>query len=204
VQYSVTAIPHAAPFLQVIRSLNKTLSLEPNVAKAKKLLAEAGYPDGFEITMFVARDRPNEERTGIAAREMLKTIGIKVNIQRAPWDKFLSDIEGKEAFYTDSFSARPTIDTSTYPWYHSSGSWNKSLWYYNSPEVDKILDLARQTKSFEERQKLYMKFQELVAENPPSVIAFVHNHADAWRKGVKGVQTHPMMWIDLRGCTVSR
>ncbi|MGH0237082.1 ABC transporter substrate-binding protein [Sinorhizobium meliloti] len=174
----------------------------PDVEKAKQLLSEAGFPDGFSTTLYVPSGRPPKERLGVAAREMLATIGIKVDIQTVPWDKFISDIEGKAAFYVDGFYSRPAVDPSIYPWFHSAGSWNSTLWNYKNPEIDALLDKARAAATDEERAKLYKAFQVLAMSNPPSIIPYVVNHANAVRKNVKGFKSSPMMWLDLRQTTI--
>ena len=182
---------------------NKNIPFKTDLAKAKELLAEAGYPNGFKIKLFVPEGRPARVRLGVTVREMLKPLGIKVDIQRVPWDKFISEIEGKAAFHTDGFYSRPTIDTSLYPWYHSSGSWNDDTWNTSNPKVDKLLDLARQTETEEERRKIYMEFQELVVQEPPGIIPFVINHVNAYRKEVKGLHSSPMMNFDLRRVSIA-
>ncbi|HLI13842.1 MAG TPA: ABC transporter substrate-binding protein [Alphaproteobacteria bacterium] len=192
-----TMIPPSSPFY------NSDIKIgPPDIAGAKKLLAEAGYANGFDITLYVPAGRPTRERLGLAAREMLKPIGIKVAIQTVPWDKFISDIEGKATFYTDGFFSRPTIDTSVYPFFDSNGSWNSTLWHYKNPEIDKVLDAARGARSEEEQAKLYKQFQVLALEDPPGVIAYVQNHVNAYRKNVKGFHSSPMLWLDLRQVTV--
>jgi peptide/nickel transport system substrate-binding protein len=190
-----TMIPPSHPYF------NKDIKMEPDIAQAKKLLAEAGMPNGFEVVLYVPSGRPTRERIGLGASEMLKAIGVKAEIQRVPWDKFVKDIEGKAAFFTDGFYSRPTIDTSTYPWYHSSGSWNTTLWNYKNPEMDKILDAARAAKP-EDRAKLYRDFQALAIAEPAGVIPYVLNHVNAYRTNVKGFKSNPMMWLDLRETTV--
>jgi peptide/nickel transport system substrate-binding protein len=173
-----------------------------DIAQAKKLLADAGLPNGFETTLYVPSGRPTRVRLGVSAAEMLKAIGIKVNIERVPWDKFVKEIEGKAAFYTDGFYSRPTLDTSIYPWYDSKGSWNSTLWNYDNPAMDKVLDAARAAKTDSERRKLYDEFQKIAVEQPAGIIPYVLNHTDAYRSNVKGFKASPMMWLDLRRTTV--
>ena len=182
---------------------NKDIAIAgPDIAGAKKLLAEAGHPNGFKTTIFVPSGRPARERVGITVKELLKPVGIDVDVQRVPWDKFVKDIEGKEAFFVDGFFSRPTIDTSIYPWYHSKGSWNTVLWNYKNEAMDKVLDAARAAKSDEERAKLYKEFQVLAVNEPAGVVPYVLNHVNAYRKNVKAFQSSPMMWLDLRQTTV--
>ena len=47
-----------------------------------------------------------------------------------------------------------------YPWYHSTGSWNNTLWHYRNPEVDQVLDAARATNSTAEQARLYGRFRK--------------------------------------------
>ena len=96
-----TMIPPGHPYY------NDAIKIGTDIAQAKKLLAEAGYPNGFETTLYVPSGRPTRERVGLGASEMLKAIGIKAELQRVPWDKFVKDIEGKAAFYTDGFYSSP-------------------------------------------------------------------------------------------------
>jgi peptide/nickel transport system substrate-binding protein len=191
-----TMIPPVHPYF------NASLPIGTDIAQAKKLLAEAGFPNGFETVLYVPSGRPTRERVGLGASEMLKEIGIKADLQRVPWDKFVKDIEGKAAFYTDGFYSRPTIDTSIYPWYHSTGSWNTTLWNYTNPAMDKVLDAARGAKAEEEKAKLYKEFQALALAEPAGVIPYVLNHVNAYRANVKNFNSNPMMWLDLRQTTM--
>ena len=117
-----------------------------DIAGAKKLLAEAGFGERV-----VGRDCSSRaatadgRRLATTFRDAAKQAGITVTLRIVPQDKFYAEMEGKIAFSVDGFFGRPTPDTMLYAWYHSSGSWNNTLWHYNNPEVDKILVAARVT-----------------------------------------------------------
>jgi peptide/nickel transport system substrate-binding protein len=192
-----TMIPPGHPFY------NNDIKIgPPDLDQARKLLADAGHPDGFDITIHVPTGRPTRERAGTAVREMLKPIGIKVDVQRIPWDKFITDIEGKAVFFVDGFYSRPTIDSSTYPFFHSTGSWNTTLWHYKNAEMDKVLDGARATGDPAEQARLYKQMQAIALQDPPGVSPYVINHVNAYRNNVKNFHSSPMMWLDLREVTV--
>jgi len=177
---------------------------KPDPDAARRLLAEAGFPNGFDILLYIPEGRPTRERLGLGLREMAKAIGVRIELQRVPWDKFVANIEGKATFHTDGFFSRPTVDTSLYPWYHSTGSWNALTWHYANPRVDQLLDEARRTPSEADRKRLYLEFQALVASEGPGIVPYVLNHVTAYRQTVRGFQSHPMMWLDLRHVSVSR
>jgi len=193
-----TMIPPGHPFY------NNDIKIgAPDLVQARKLLAEAGHPNGFDITIHVPAGRPTRERAGTAVREMLKPLGIKVDVQRIPWDKFITDIEGKAVFFVDGFYSRPTIDSSVYPFFHSTGSWNTTLWHYHNAEMDRVLDAARATGDAAEQARLYKQMQVLALADPPAIIPYVINHVNAYRKNIKGFHSSPMMWLDLREVTAA-
>jgi peptide/nickel transport system substrate-binding protein len=177
---------------------NKQLSLKPDIAQAKKLLAEAGYPNGFPITLHVPVGRPTRERMAIAVQHMLKQVGIQVEVARMPYNRFQTEVSGKSPFYMDGYFTRPTLDTSTYPWYHTTGSWNTRMWHFSSQRMDELLDRARGTRDEKELARIYQTFQQYAVEDVPGVIAYVMNFANAYRKNVTGFKTHPYLWLDLR------
>lgn len=192
-------IPPSHPYF------NKDLKIgRGDPAGAKKLLAEAGFPNGFEVTLHTPAGRATRERLGLAVRELLKPVGITVNIQRVPFDVFLKDIEGKAGFYIDGFFSRPTIDTSVYPWYHSRGSWNTGLWNYSNPKMDEVLDKARQAGSEDEAKALYMEVQAIAVQDSPGVIPYVINHVNGISAKVEGFRSHPMMFLDLNNVSISK
>ena len=204
----VAMFGNATPTLTMISPANvyfdKDLPiLSANPVAARKLLAEAEYPNGFAITCYVPTGRPPRERIGVMLREMLKPAGINVDIQQMPQDKFAKEVEGKAALYVVGYYSRATIDLSIYPFLHSKGTWNSVLWHYNNPEMDVALDQLRKTKEETDRKRLYDKVQQVVIDDPPGVIPYVINHANAYRRSVQGFRTSPMMWLDLRDTTVA-
>ena len=187
-----TPIPPNHPFF------DDTLPLKPDIAGARKLLTEAGYPKGFEITLNVPVGRPTRERAAVALQQMLRPAGINVKLERVPYSRWGATVAGKAPFYMDGYLSRPTIDTATYPWYHSSGSWNNQMWHFKSERIDAVLDKARLSTSLDEQKAQYKLFQQYALEDAPGAVMYVINFATAYRNGLKDYRTHPYSWMDLR------
>lgn len=188
--------PVHVPIAPTDPAFNKDIGFTPNPLEAKRLLGEAGYPNGFNINMIVPVGRPARERLGVAAQQMLQQVGIKVTLQRMPYNRY-SEIAGNAPLYVDGFFARTLIDSALYPWLHSKGSWNSRMWHYASPQVDELLDKARVTTDPVARAELYKKVQSAVTTDVPGVFAYVTNVATAYRTTIKGYQTNPFLWVDL-------
>ena len=63
-----------------------------NIEKAKELLAEAGYPDGFSFTIHVASNYGQHIETAEVLVEQLKEIGVTARIEQIEWNSWLSDV----------------------------------------------------------------------------------------------------------------
>jgi peptide/nickel transport system substrate-binding protein len=169
----------------------------PDVEGAKKLLAEAGYPNGLDLVLWTPRS-PVFERFAVALRDGAKAGGVNVEVRPVPEDQFFDQVEGKQPFFTDNFFGRATPDTMLYPWFHSTGSWNKNTWRFNDPEVDKLLDQARVEKSTDVRNGIYKKLQEILVERGPCAVVFLINFADGVSKSVTDYHSSPRQWMNFR------
>ncbi|RPI42621.1 MAG: peptide transporter subunit: periplasmic-binding component of ABC superfamily, partial [Hyphomicrobiaceae bacterium] len=170
----------------------------------KKLLAEAGLADGFEVTMQVPQEREQRVRLGVAVRDMAKAAGIRINVERVPFASYAANVAGKAQMYVDGYFARPTIDTALYPFYHSAGSWNRQLWLYKNARVDELLDTARKTNDEAKRKDLFLEFQKIVDETVPGIIAYSAAHVNGVRKEVEGFKSTPMQWLELKEVALKR
>lgn len=168
--------------------------LPTDVVQAKKLLADAGFPSGFETPMYIGVGRPQRERLAEVVCDMLKAINVRCKIQRMPIDKFFAEVEGNGEFYTDGFFGNPGADMHIYPMFKTAAAWNAACGHWSNPEVDKLLEEARQTASAEQRKKLYGRLAELINEDGTVMIPWVLNHIVAYRERVQGFQA----WPDLR------
>ncbi len=192
-------IPPSHPYF------NKALPFpKPDIARAKKLLAEAGVPNGFEVTMQVPQEREQRVRLGVAVRDMARAAGIRINIERVPFASYAANVAGKAPMYVDGYFARPTIDTALYPFYHSQGSWNRQLWLYKNARVDELLDLARKTNDEGKRKQIFDEFQKIVDETVTSIIPYSAAHVNGVRKEVEGFHSTPMQWLELKEVTLKR
>ena len=96
------------------------------------------------------------------------------------------NVAGKAQMYVDGYFARPTVDTAIHPFYHSQGSWNKQLWLYKDARVDQLLDDARKTNDEASRKAIFEKFQAIVEETVPGIIAYSAAHVNGVSKKVEG------------------
>ena len=190
-------IPPSHPYF------NKALPfLPPDIAGARKLLAEAGYPNGFDVPMQVPQEREQRVRVGVSVRDMARAAGIRINVERVPFASYAANVTGKAQMYVDGYFARPTIDTAIYPFYHSTGSWNRQLWLYKDPRVDQLLDDARTTNDEGARKAVFERFQALVEETVPGIIAYSAAHVNGVSRKVEGFKSTPMLWLELKDVTL--
>ena len=195
---TISPIPPTHPFYA------HDIAIPPaDPAGARKLLAAAGYPDGVKVPIIVPVGRPVRERLGVTLQQLAKPGGFDLQVQRVAFSSFDAEVSGKAPLYIDGYFARPTIDTSTYPFLHSSGSWNAKLWHYKDAAVDDALSAARLSGDTAVQGKQYQAMQHALWQNPAGFFAYSVNFACAYRSGVTGVKTHPMRWFDLRQATMS-
>jgi peptide/nickel transport system substrate-binding protein len=190
-------IPPSHPYF------NKSLKFNPpDIAKAKKLLADAGFPNGFDVPMQVPQEREQRVRVGVAVRDMARAAGIRINVERVPFASYTANVAGKAQMYVDGYFARPTVDTAIHPFYHSQGSWNKQLWLYKDARVDQLLDDARKTNDEAARKVIFEKFQAIVEETVPGIIAYSAAHVNGVSKKVEGFKSTPMQWLELKSVSL--
>jgi len=182
----------------------KTYGYNPD--EAKKLLAQAGYPNGFEFTVVTySNPRPynpvNGEKLATAIQADLAKIGVKMNIKSYPWKEYkdiLFNGEGDAYFYGwvgdngDADNFLMLLDSK-----QIKDSLNSSK--YSNPKLDALLEQGRTTLDTAKRAEIYHEAQALIAEDAPWV--FISHSVDmaAARPNVKGFALHPTgtHWLDI-------
>lgn len=171
-------------------------------AGARKLLAQAGHPNGISVPIIVPTGRAVRERLGVTLQQLAKPAGFDLQIQRVPFSAYDAEVSGKAPLYVDGYFARPTIDTSTFPFLHSGGSWNEKLWHYSDKAVDEALDAGRLAGDPAAQKPHYIAMQRALVANPCGFFAYSVNFACAYSKKISGLKTHPMRWFDLRAAVL--
>ena len=145
------------------------ISCPQDIAGAKKLLAEAGFPNGIELTVFPSSLEPTWTPIAEVVQQQVAAAGIKVNIQVAPSDGYWSDVWMKKDVAMTRWNQRPA-DQALNEIYHSGAKWNES--YYKNPKFDAILESARKELDFEKRKAIYQSAQNMLWEDSGTLIPY--------------------------------
>ncbi len=160
-----------------------------DIAQAKRLLAEAGHPNGLDVTM-IASDTPStRSQLAVAIREMAKPAGFRITVQTMPHATYLDQVWKKGNFYVGFYNMQATADAIFSLLYTSNAAWNETRW--NNTAFDKLVGEARVTTDEARRRELYGKAQVLMNEEVPSVIPCFFDLLAARRNYVQGYALHP-------------
>jgi len=153
----------------------RTLSyLTPDVDAAKKLLAEAGYPNGgFAIEIKCSPQYPEIVASSLVIQQALRALNVNVNVVQMEWGALSAAItqavqtggrDGGEVFATAN-TFRPGPDGYIYPFFNSRGSYN--LGNYSNPNLDRLMVEARQISNQDQRRSLYTEIQRTLLVDSP-------------------------------------
>ena len=158
-----------------------------DLAKAKKLLADAGYPNGLEINL-VAQNQLDVIPIATVWKEQLAKIGVTVNIQVVPSDVYFGDGEQswlKSDFGSTDWGARATPVTYFKLAYMSEGPWNESHW--KDAEFDKLASAVDSEMDAAKRIKLYHQIQEIMIDRGPVISAYFEKAVAGVSSNIEGV-----------------
>ncbi len=161
--------------------------LQRDIPKAKQLLAEAGYPDGLTVDLYLAEAYPGMLLTGQAYAEMAADAGIKVNLIRTPDESFWDDVWLKKPFHTGAWGARAPALALTVA-YRKGAAWNETHWARD--DFDALLDKANATVDATERRKILGEAQRMIATEGGVIMPIFASVVSALRKGCTGYQPH--------------
>jgi peptide/nickel transport system substrate-binding protein len=163
-----------------------------DVAAAKKLLADAGYPNGFETTLYVPNDLPWIAAESQAAVEQWKDIGVNVKLNIMPgaeyWDNWT-----KVPFGTTIWYHRPLGLMILGLGYRTGVPWNESS--YSNAEFDKLLDQADQTLDLPKRKEIMAQLEKIMQEDGPIAQPFFRTDFTFYSNKVQGFVAHPSNYI---------
>jgi peptide/nickel transport system substrate-binding protein len=151
-------------------------------AKAKQLLAEAGYPDGFEITMQSTHRYMKDGEVAQAIAQQFGDIGVKVNQEVLDWSVYVQEVPHKGPIFMLGWGSTQTLDADAaiYAIMKSGEPYSTA----SIPELDELLDKSRQTVDPEKRKELLAEIQRLAAEQVPLITLYQEDSLYGKKKAV--------------------
>ena len=136
--------------------------------KAKDLLEQAGYPDGFDLTITVPSAYDLHVDTAQIIADELSQIGIRVKLDRVIWDKWLSDTYRGRQFQSTVIGFDGTLAPASWLQKYTTGAGNNFV-NYSNPEYDETFEKAFNATDMEEKAELYKKCEQILADTAASV-----------------------------------
>jgi peptide/nickel transport system substrate-binding protein len=166
---------------------------EQDLDRARELLAEAGYPDGFPVRFWV--NTGNQARLDVAemAQNQLRQVGIEVSIEVVEWATYLERIGNAEhEMYMLGWVGGPDPDYHLYTLFHSvnRGSAGNGA-FLNDPEVDRLLEAGRTELDMVRRAQIYAELQMLLRDIRPHIFLYQSEELNITTPDVRGFYSSP-------------
>ena len=167
--------------------------------RARELLTEAGYDEGNPLTFtFMAYTIPRGynpvgDRLATAIQEYWSDIGVQADIQTAEWTQYRDDRRAHK--YQCSLAGwqgdNGDPDNFLYTFFSSASIGAENYSRYENPEVDDLLNQAKEISGQEERKALYQKAEQLIVDDAPWVFLGYQKHQVVTRANITDFQLQP-------------
>ena len=168
-----------------------------DVEKAKALLAEAGYPGGFDMTITVPSNYKPHMDTAEVLVQQLAQIGVNAAIEPIAWESWVSDVYVGRQFQSTVVGVDASNMTARALLERFTSDYDKNFINYNNAEYDALFRQTLTAYDDAEQTALYKQMLANLTENAAN--AYIQDLADlvAVRKGVEGVTFYPIYVLDL-------
>ena len=203
--YNGSGTPAEAPLAPGVLGYSEDLEgLGYDMERAQELLDEAGVED-LTINLMVNDDNPERVDVALWLQESLSTLGITVNVEQVEWGAYLAATGAGEhdMFILGWSNSTGDPDNGIAPLFHSDNigdTGNRS--FFNNPELDSILDEARQSTDESEREQLYMDAQQILVDEAPAIFIRHGENLNAHGNHVEGFEGDAYNIFDFRETSI--
>ena len=177
---------------------------EYNPERAKALLTEAGYPDGFSTTLYTPTDSARRQ-LGELLQAALSLVGVQVEVQSVEFGTLLPlTYTGDAPMWILGWTSGTDPNNYAYDMFHSDpAAWEAdgvtfNTARYSNPRVDELLEQARALTNMEARIPLYHEIARIVfLEDVAHIAAYHQTYNLAYQNTVHDVFANPNSRIDL-------
>lgn len=182
------------PISQNVKYSDKTLKLhEHNVQKAKDLLKEAGYANGFKTTIWT---NDKKERVDMATimQSQLKEVGVDAQIKVLEFGAYTTALaKGEQDMFILGWNCQtPDPDMAVYATFHSSKKGAGGNYaFFNDPKLDELIMKGRTMKDSDERKQVYTDIQKEIIDQVPWIFLNNGEQVVGASKNIKGFKPSP-------------
>lgn len=168
-----------------------------SVEKAKELLAQAGYPDGFDMTISVPNNYQPHMDTAEVVAEQLREAGINVTIQPVEWSTWLDTIYNGRQFQATLVGVDAANMTARAMLERFTSDYGKNFINYNNPAYDALFQQAINAQDEAGQTDLYKQMETMLADTAANV--YIQDLCDlvAMRQDLGGLKFYPIYVLDL-------
>jgi peptide/nickel transport system substrate-binding protein len=176
--------------------LSKAYPYDPQ--KAKQLLAEAGYPNGFEASLRLPERYAYAKRSGEIIADMLSRIGIKLNIELMEWGQWIDKVFKNSDFDLTVIGHAEPFDINIYA--------NPNYYFrYNNPTFQETLKKAESEADPRTRRDLYIACQKMISDDAVNGYLFTLPSLPAMKKEIMNWwKDYPMTAADVTEVWIQR
>ena len=187
----------------IIEKFEEKYNFDYNPEKAKKLLAEAGYPDGLELNLWSPEGRYLKDRQiAEAAQAQLAKVGIKVKLRVMEWGAYLDALfRHEQQLYIIGWGFSTGDPAAALrACFYSNSKFNFSD--YKNPKMDELLSKGESTLDPKKRHNIYKDIQQMLIDEAVLIPIYHKLNIYATSKNVKNFYPHPMEMIEISTTTV--
>jgi peptide/nickel transport system substrate-binding protein len=175
---------------------------DQDLDRARELMAEAGYADGFEMELLPTTQYGETVRAAQVLQQQLAEIGITATINAPEWSEWL-ELEGNFLYdaYICNWNGLIDADQYYYLQHHTGLVFNFTG--YSNPEFDALVDEGRSISDFETRYPIYEQANQILVDDAPYIYMYNKQEIRAYAPYVKGFVVRPdqannfwTVWLD--------
>jgi peptide/nickel transport system substrate-binding protein len=168
-----------------------------DVARAKKLLADAGHPNGYSFELTIVNN-PRSRRVGEVVQQMAREAGFNITLRAQEFASALTDNDdGKHQTFQIGWSGRVDPDGNIHQIQTCKGSLNTTL--ACDEKIDALLNKAREVSDVDQRRGLYREAIDLFTARRNIIYIYHQNYIVAFPKNLKGYKAVPDGLIRVKG-----
>lgn len=182
------------PLPDTVRGFVEFPLIPVNIERARELMAEAGFEDGFTTNVWTNEGNPMRADAAVIVQAQLRALNIETSIHIYEWGVMLPGTGAGEHDMSlmGWTTATGDPDYGLFPVYHTN-NWGEggNRNFYSNPRVDELLDLGRSSVDDAVRMAAYREAQELIMADLPLVPLWQAVELHATRHNIRGLNIAP-------------